>query len=89
MDLNIQTEADILELDSELSTHQHSFPGFARQMWAYITVNQLLAERWEKQFCYFEAIYMYLYAFNVLLMDQNRKLDQMISILILIYYTYH
>lgn len=45
MDLNIQTEADILELDSELSTHQHSFPGFARQMWAYITVNQLLAER--------------------------------------------
>jgi len=45
MDLNIQTEADILELDSELSTHQHSFTGFARQMWAYITVNQLLAER--------------------------------------------
>uniref|UniRef100_A0A8C1KU68 Inter-alpha-trypsin inhibitor heavy chain 2 n=1 Tax=Cyprinus carpio TaxID=7962 RepID=A0A8C1KU68_CYPCA len=26
-------------------THQHSFTGFARQMWAYITVNQLLAER--------------------------------------------
>ncbi|KAK7149476.1 hypothetical protein R3I94_008956 [Phoxinus phoxinus] len=45
MDMNIQTEADILELDSELSTHQHSFTGFARQMWAYITVNQLLAER--------------------------------------------
>ncbi|XDV25234.1 hypothetical protein PO909_029186 [Leuciscus waleckii] len=45
MDLNIQTEADILKLDSELSTHQHSYPGFARQMWAYITVNQLLAER--------------------------------------------
>ncbi|XP_067284578.1 inter-alpha-trypsin inhibitor heavy chain H2 [Pseudorasbora parva] len=45
MNLNIQTEADIDELDSELSTHQHSFPGFARQMWAYITVNQLLAER--------------------------------------------
>ncbi|KAF4114531.1 inter-alpha-trypsin inhibitor heavy chain H2 [Onychostoma macrolepis] len=45
MDLNIQTEADIGELDSVLGTHQHSFPGFARQMWAYITVNQLLAER--------------------------------------------
>ncbi|XP_026065700.1 inter-alpha-trypsin inhibitor heavy chain H2-like isoform X1 [Carassius auratus] len=45
MDLSIQTEADILGLDSVLSTHQHSFTGFARQMWAYITVNQLLAER--------------------------------------------
>uniref|UniRef100_A0A672T8P2 Inter-alpha-trypsin inhibitor heavy chain 2 n=1 Tax=Sinocyclocheilus grahami TaxID=75366 RepID=A0A672T8P2_SINGR len=32
-------------LDSVLGTHQHSFTGFARQMWAYITVNQLLAER--------------------------------------------
>uniref|UniRef100_A0A8C1XSS3 Inter-alpha-trypsin inhibitor heavy chain 2 n=1 Tax=Cyprinus carpio TaxID=7962 RepID=A0A8C1XSS3_CYPCA len=39
------TEADIHGLDSVLSTHQHSFTGFARQMWAYITVNQLLAER--------------------------------------------
>ncbi|XP_056604055.1 inter-alpha-trypsin inhibitor heavy chain H2 [Triplophysa dalaica] len=45
MDLNIQTEADIKKLDSELNSQQHSFPGFARQMWAYITVNQLLAER--------------------------------------------
>ncbi|ROL50138.1 Inter-alpha-trypsin inhibitor heavy chain H2 [Anabarilius grahami] len=45
MDMNIQTEAYIQELDSALSTHQHSFNGFARQMWAYITVNQLLAER--------------------------------------------
>uniref|UniRef100_A0A672S2Y3 Inter-alpha-trypsin inhibitor heavy chain H2-like n=1 Tax=Sinocyclocheilus grahami TaxID=75366 RepID=A0A672S2Y3_SINGR len=45
MDLNIKTEADIHGLDSVLSTHQHSFTGFARQMWAYITVNQLLAER--------------------------------------------
>ncbi|XP_051974871.1 inter-alpha-trypsin inhibitor heavy chain H2-like [Xyrauchen texanus] len=42
MDMNIQTEADVQELDS---TQQHSFTGFARQMWAYITVNQLLAER--------------------------------------------
>ncbi|XP_051976312.1 inter-alpha-trypsin inhibitor heavy chain H2-like [Xyrauchen texanus] len=45
MDLNIQTEADLQEIDSMLSTQQHSFTGFARQMWAYITVNQLLAER--------------------------------------------
>ncbi|XP_065130719.1 inter-alpha-trypsin inhibitor heavy chain H2 isoform X1 [Paramisgurnus dabryanus] len=45
MDLNIQTDTDIGELDSVLNTQQHSFPGFARQMWAYITVNQLLADR--------------------------------------------
>nr|XP_055045710.1 inter-alpha-trypsin inhibitor heavy chain H2 isoform X3 [Misgurnus anguillicaudatus] len=45
MNLNIQTDTDIGELDSVLNTQQHSFPGFARQMWAYITVNQLLAER--------------------------------------------
>ncbi|KAA0721135.1 Inter-alpha-trypsin inhibitor heavy chain H2 [Triplophysa tibetana] len=45
MDLHIQTKADIKELDLELNSQQHSFPGFARQMWAYITVNQLLAER--------------------------------------------
>uniref|UniRef100_A0A8C2JGM7 Inter-alpha-trypsin inhibitor heavy chain 2 n=1 Tax=Cyprinus carpio TaxID=7962 RepID=A0A8C2JGM7_CYPCA len=47
VDLNIQTEADIRELDSVLGTHQHSFSGFARQMWAYITVNQLLL----KEYC--------------------------------------
>lgn len=45
IDLNIETEADLHELDTLLSQHQHSFAGFARQMWAYITVNQLLAER--------------------------------------------
>lgn len=47
IDLNIETEADLQEIDALLSQHQHSFAGFARQMWAYITVNQLLAERWE------------------------------------------
>ncbi|KAI7791891.1 putative inter-alpha-trypsin inhibitor heavy chain H2 [Triplophysa rosa] len=45
MDLNMQIEADVKELDSALNSQQHSFTGFARQMWAYITVNQLLAER--------------------------------------------
>ncbi|MCI4388978.1 hypothetical protein PGIGA_G00092290 [Pangasianodon gigas] len=45
LDLTIETEADLQELDTLLSQHQHSFAGFARQMWAYITVNQLLAER--------------------------------------------
>uniref|UniRef100_A0A8C7VZT7 Inter-alpha-trypsin inhibitor heavy chain 2 n=1 Tax=Oncorhynchus mykiss TaxID=8022 RepID=A0A8C7VZT7_ONCMY len=39
------TEADYLELDAALAQQQHAFTGFARQMWAYITVNQLLVER--------------------------------------------
>uniref|UniRef100_A0A4W4G796 Inter-alpha-trypsin inhibitor heavy chain 2 n=1 Tax=Electrophorus electricus TaxID=8005 RepID=A0A4W4G796_ELEEL len=43
MDLKIETEADLQELDDLLSQQQHSFAGFARQMWAYITVNQLLS----------------------------------------------
>ncbi|KAI4895387.1 hypothetical protein NFI96_024121 [Prochilodus magdalenae] len=45
MDLRLETEVDLQELDTHLSQQQHSFAGFARQMWAYITVNQLLAER--------------------------------------------
>ncbi|TSK13145.1 Inter-alpha-trypsin inhibitor heavy chain H2 [Bagarius yarrelli] len=45
IDLNIETDADLHELDAILNQNQHSFAGFARQMWAYITVNQLLAER--------------------------------------------
>ncbi|KAI1888064.1 hypothetical protein AGOR_G00181200 [Albula goreensis] len=45
MDLSLQTDADCQQLDSVLSHHSHSFAGFARQMWAYITINQLLAER--------------------------------------------
>uniref|UniRef100_A0A674F7G0 Inter-alpha-trypsin inhibitor heavy chain 2 n=1 Tax=Salmo trutta TaxID=8032 RepID=A0A674F7G0_SALTR len=45
LDLSLQTEADYLELDAALAQQQHAFTGFARQMWAYITVNQLLAER--------------------------------------------
>uniref|UniRef100_A0A8C8D8W6 Inter-alpha-trypsin inhibitor heavy chain 2 n=1 Tax=Oncorhynchus tshawytscha TaxID=74940 RepID=A0A8C8D8W6_ONCTS len=45
LDLSLQTEADYLELDAALAQQQHAFTGFARQMWAYITVNQLLSER--------------------------------------------
>ncbi|KAJ8006942.1 hypothetical protein DPEC_G00112440 [Dallia pectoralis] len=45
VDLSLQAEADYTELDEELARQQHSFTGFARQMWAYITVNQLLSER--------------------------------------------
>lgn len=45
MDITLETEADLLELDSALALQEHSFTGFARQMWAYITVRQLISER--------------------------------------------
>ncbi|KAG7225533.1 hypothetical protein INR49_004939 [Caranx melampygus] len=45
MDITLETEADTTELDAELAKQQHAFTGFARQMWAYITVKQLIAER--------------------------------------------
>ena len=46
MDLTLETETEIGELDAKLAGQQHSVTGFARQMWAYITVNQLISERW-------------------------------------------
>ena len=45
MDITLETEGDIAELDAELAKQQHSFTGFARQMWAYITIRQLISER--------------------------------------------
>ncbi|XP_070709808.1 inter-alpha-trypsin inhibitor heavy chain H2 isoform X1 [Pempheris klunzingeri] len=45
LDISLGTEADIVELDMELAKQQHSFTGFARQMWAYITIKQLISER--------------------------------------------
>uniref|UniRef100_A0A3P8WXA5 Inter-alpha-trypsin inhibitor heavy chain 2 n=1 Tax=Cynoglossus semilaevis TaxID=244447 RepID=A0A3P8WXA5_CYNSE len=45
VDITNQTEADMLELDQELSKQQHSFTGFARQLWAYIRIKQLISER--------------------------------------------
>ncbi|XP_035531345.1 inter-alpha-trypsin inhibitor heavy chain H2 [Morone saxatilis] len=45
LDMTLETEADTTELDMELAKQQHSFTGFARQMWAYITIKQLLSER--------------------------------------------
>uniref|UniRef100_A0A3B3Y9H5 Inter-alpha-trypsin inhibitor heavy chain 2 n=1 Tax=Poecilia mexicana TaxID=48701 RepID=A0A3B3Y9H5_9TELE len=45
LQLNLETETDITELDMELATQQHSFTGFARQMWAYLTIKQLIRER--------------------------------------------
>lgn len=45
LDLTLETETDTTELDERLANLHHSFPGFARQLWAYITIKQLLAER--------------------------------------------
>uniref|UniRef100_A0A8C4SE56 Inter-alpha-trypsin inhibitor heavy chain 2 n=1 Tax=Erpetoichthys calabaricus TaxID=27687 RepID=A0A8C4SE56_ERPCA len=36
---------DNLDLDDILAKQKHALPGFARQLWAYITIRQLLAER--------------------------------------------
>ncbi|CAN9508439.1 unnamed protein product [Ophioblennius macclurei] len=45
LDITLETEADTDELDQELARQQHSFTGFARQMWAYLTIKQLISER--------------------------------------------
>lgn len=45
LDITLQTDADTAELDTELSKQEHSFTGFASQLWAFITVKQLLSER--------------------------------------------
>ncbi|XP_068611633.1 inter-alpha-trypsin inhibitor heavy chain H2 [Brachionichthys hirsutus] len=45
MDLTLEADASVTELDKELAKQAHSFTGFARQMWAYITIKQLLADR--------------------------------------------
>lgn len=45
LDIRLETEADLSEMDSALAQQEHSFTGFARQMWAYITIRQLIAER--------------------------------------------
>ncbi|XP_049423182.1 inter-alpha-trypsin inhibitor heavy chain H2 [Epinephelus fuscoguttatus] len=45
LDITLETEGDMSELDMELAKQQHSFTGFARQLWAYITIKQLLSER--------------------------------------------
>ncbi|XP_040002803.1 inter-alpha-trypsin inhibitor heavy chain H2 [Xiphias gladius] len=45
IDITLETEADTAELDAELAKQQHSFTGFARQLWAYITIKQLISER--------------------------------------------
>lgn len=45
MDITLETEVDTSKLDMELAKQQHSFTGFARQLWAYVTIKQLMSER--------------------------------------------
>uniref|UniRef100_A0A4W6D7W5 Inter-alpha-trypsin inhibitor heavy chain 2 n=1 Tax=Lates calcarifer TaxID=8187 RepID=A0A4W6D7W5_LATCA len=45
LDITLETDTDTAELDMELAKQQHSFTGFARQMWAYLTIKQLISER--------------------------------------------
>ncbi|GLD48257.1 inter-alpha-trypsin inhibitor heavy chain H2 [Lates japonicus] len=45
LDITLETDTDTTELDMELAKQQHSFTGFARQMWAYLTIKQLISER--------------------------------------------
>ncbi|XP_057710792.1 inter-alpha-trypsin inhibitor heavy chain H2 [Corythoichthys intestinalis] len=45
LDITLETEVDTSKLDMELAKQQHSFTGFARQLWAYITIKQMMSER--------------------------------------------
>ncbi|XP_061662225.1 inter-alpha-trypsin inhibitor heavy chain H2 [Syngnathoides biaculeatus] len=45
LDITLETEVDTSKLDTELAKQQHSFTGFARQLWAYITIKQMMSER--------------------------------------------
>ncbi|XP_049616298.1 inter-alpha-trypsin inhibitor heavy chain H2 [Syngnathus scovelli] len=45
LDITLETEVDTSKLDMELAKQQHSFTGFARQLWAYITIKQMISER--------------------------------------------
>ncbi|XP_061817305.1 inter-alpha-trypsin inhibitor heavy chain H2 [Nerophis lumbriciformis] len=45
LDITLETESDTSKLDEELAKQQHSFTGFARQLWAYVTIKQMMGER--------------------------------------------
>ncbi|XP_077449740.1 inter-alpha-trypsin inhibitor heavy chain H2 [Stigmatopora argus] len=45
LDITLETEVDTSELDEALAKQQHSFTGFARQMWAYMSIKQMMGER--------------------------------------------
>lgn len=41
----METLADVEELDDFMSKDKYADPKFTEKLWAYLTVNQLLAER--------------------------------------------
>uniref|UniRef100_A0A8C4SEB8 Inter-alpha-trypsin inhibitor heavy chain 2 n=1 Tax=Erpetoichthys calabaricus TaxID=27687 RepID=A0A8C4SEB8_ERPCA len=43
--VDLSLTVDGSDLDDILAKQKHALPGFARQLWAYITIRQLLAER--------------------------------------------
>nr|XP_057925357.1 inter-alpha-trypsin inhibitor heavy chain H2 isoform X2 [Doryrhamphus excisus] len=45
LDITLETETDTSKLDMELAKQQHSFTGFARQLWAYVTIKQMITDR--------------------------------------------
>ncbi|XP_048862678.1 inter-alpha-trypsin inhibitor heavy chain H2 [Brienomyrus brachyistius] len=44
-DFQITAKADCEVLDRDLILQPHTFAGFSKQMWAYLVINQLLADR--------------------------------------------
>lgn len=44
-ELVLETLAQMDELEDFLSKDKHADPDFTRKLWAYLTINQLLAER--------------------------------------------
>lgn len=45
MDLTLEADTDTTLLDTELAKLQHAFTGFAKQLWAYLTIKQLISDR--------------------------------------------
>lgn len=44
-ELVLETLAQMDDLEDFLSKDKHADPDFTRKLWAYLTINQLLAER--------------------------------------------
>lgn len=44
----METLRDVEELDGFMKKDKYADPEFTKKLWAYLTVNQMLAERWEE-----------------------------------------
>lgn len=42
----METLRDVEELDGFMKKDKYADPEFTKKLWAYLTVNQMLAERW-------------------------------------------